>query len=79
MLKDAAARVASGDLSQAIQVSGDDEVTQVQQSVRTMQSMLRDTLQDIQGSATQLAAAAEELQVVTEGTAQGINRQNDEM
>ncbi|WP_269458099.1 HAMP domain-containing protein [Pseudomonas reinekei] len=56
MLKDAAARVASGDLSQAIQVTGDDEVTQVQQSVRTMQSTLRDALQNIQGSATQLAS-----------------------
>ena len=78
-LKDAAARVAAGDLSQSIQVSGRDEVTDVQKSVQTMQATLRDTLQDIQGSATQLAAAAEELQTVTEGTAQGIHRQNDEM
>lgn len=78
-LKDAAARVASGDLSQSIQVSGRDEVTDVQQSVQTMQATLRNTLQDIQGSATQLAAAAEELQAVTESTAQGIHRQNDEM
>lgn len=78
-LKEAAARVASGDLSQSIQVSGRDEVTEVQQSVKTMQTTLRSTLQDIQGSATQLAAAAEELQAVTEGTAQGIHQQNDEM
>lgn len=78
-LKDAAARVASGNLSQPIRVSGRDEITEVQQSVQTMQTTLRDTLQDIQGSATQLAAAAEELQAVTEGTAQGINQQNDEM
>ena len=78
-LKEAAARVASGDLSQSIQVIGRDEVTEVQQSVKTMQTTLRSTLQDIQGSATQLAAAAEELQAVTEGTAQGIHQQNDEM
>lgn len=78
-LKDAAARVALGDLSQSIQVSGRNEVTDVQLSVQAMQANLRNTLQDIQGSATQLAAAAEELQTVTESTAQGIHRQNDEM
>ncbi|WEK07806.1 MAG: methyl-accepting chemotaxis protein [Candidatus Pseudomonas colombiensis] len=78
-LKDAAARVASGDLSQTIEVLGRDEITDVQLSVQTMQNTLRETLQGIQGSATQLAAAAEELQAVTEGTAQGIHRQNDEM
>ncbi|QFG27744.1 methyl-accepting chemotaxis protein (plasmid) [Pseudomonas umsongensis] len=78
-LKDAAARVALGDLSQSIQVSGRNEVTDVQQSVQAMQANLRNTLQDIQGSAAQLAAAAEELQTATESTAQGIHRQNDEM
>ncbi len=78
-LKDAAARVALGDLSQSIQVSGRNEVTDVQRSVQAMQANLRNTLQDIQGSATQLAAAAEELQTVTESTAQGIHRQNDEI
>ena len=78
-LKDAAARVALGDLSQSIQVSGRNEVTDVQRSVQAMQANLRNTIQDIQGSATQLAAAAEELQMVTESTAQGIHRQNDEI
>src|SRR3546814_10013702 len=44
-----------------------------------MQRTLRDTLQDIQGSATQLASAAEELHAVTQHTAQGIHQQNEEV
>ncbi|MGE4407999.1 MAG: methyl-accepting chemotaxis protein, partial [Pseudomonas sp.] len=78
-LKQAAAQVAAGDLSRAIECRGHDEITEVQQSIRRMQGTLRDTLQDIQGSATQLASAAEELHAVTEHTAQGIHRQNEEV
>jgi len=78
-LKQAAAWVAAGDLSRSIECRGKDEITEVQQSIRQMQRTLRDTLQDIQGSATQLASAAEELHAVTQHTAQGIHQQNEEV
>ncbi|MGO5000391.1 methyl-accepting chemotaxis protein [Oceanisphaera sp. W20_SRM_FM3] len=78
-LKTAAARVASGDLRQPVECEGNDEVAQVQQSVRQMQLALNETLKEIQSSSTQLAAAAEELHVVTGHTSQGIHQQNEEM
>ena len=78
-LREVVARNAAGDLSQPVQCSGGDEITEVQASFKLMQENLRDTLQGIQGAATQLASAAEELHAVTEQSAQGINRQNDEI
>ncbi|WP_414707590.1 methyl-accepting chemotaxis protein [Pseudomonas sp. UBA5706] len=44
-----------------------------------MQSKLRDTLQRISGSATQLASAAEELNAVTDESARGLSQQNNEI
>ncbi|MGE8410942.1 MAG: methyl-accepting chemotaxis protein [Pseudomonas sp.] len=44
-----------------------------------MQEKLRDTLQHISGSATQLASAAEELNSVTEESARGLTQQNNEI
>ena len=59
---------------------GADEITDVQHSLEQMQSSLRGTLQAIQTSATQLAAAAaEEMHAITEQTSQGIHRQNGEI
>ncbi|WP_344961546.1 methyl-accepting chemotaxis protein [Oceanisphaera sediminis] len=78
-LKAAAAQVAEGDLRHAVECSGNDEIAQVQQSVRDMQLALNSTLREIQGSSTQLAAAAEELHVVTGETTRGINQQNEEV
>lgn len=78
-LKTAAALVAAGDLRQPVECEGNDEVAQVQQSVRQMQLALNETLKDIQGSSTQLAAAAEELHVVTGHTSKGIHQQNEEL
>jgi methyl-accepting chemotaxis protein len=78
-LKEAAALVAAGDLTRTVNCSGRDEITEVQVSIRTMQTTLRETLHDIQGSAAQLASAAEELQAVTEHTARGLQQQNQEV
>jgi methyl-accepting chemotaxis protein len=78
-LREVVARNAAGDLSQPVPCSGGDEITEVQTSLKLMQENLRDTLQGIQGAATQLASAAEELHAVTEQSALGINRQNDEI
>nr|WP_081963345.1 methyl-accepting chemotaxis protein [Pseudomonas sp. ML96] len=78
-LSASAKRIAGGDLSQPVRAEGADEVTQVQHSLSEMQQTLRDTLQGIQGSATQLASAAEQLHAVTDESARGITRQNDEI
>ncbi|WP_421957966.1 MULTISPECIES: methyl-accepting chemotaxis protein [Pseudomonas] len=47
--------------------------------MHTMQHKLRDTLQRISGSASQLASAAEELNAVTDESARGLGRQNGEI
>lgn len=78
-LRAVVARNAAGDLSQPVQCSGRDEITEVQTSLRQMQENLRETLQSIQGAATQLASAAEQLYAVTEESSKGITRQNDEI
>ncbi len=78
-LKSVAARIAGGDLSQAVRCEGSDEITDVQRSLEQMQGSLRDTLHAIQGSATQLASAAEEMHAITEQTSRGIHQQNEEI
>ncbi|NQD35566.1 methyl-accepting chemotaxis protein [Permianibacter sp. IMCC34836] len=75
----AAERVADGDLTHSIGVDGNDELTRVQSALQRMQASLRETMQQIQGSAVQLASAAEELHAVTDGASKGIQRQNDEI
>lgn len=79
MLAASAERIASGDLSQPVQADGADEITHVQRSLGGMQGTLRETLLNIQNSATQLASAAEELHAVTDDSSRGITRQNDEI
>ncbi len=44
-----------------------------------MQKQLRETIQGIASSSTQLASAAEELNAVTEDATRGLQRQNDEI
>ena len=75
----AARHVADGDLTQGIQVEGRDEVSQLQASLAQMQQRLRETLAAISGSSTQLAAAAEELNAVTDEAGRGLQQQNDEI
>ncbi|KPX91202.1 Methyl-accepting chemotaxis protein [Pseudomonas meliae] len=57
--------IARGDLSSTIKVNANDN-TSVAAAVVAMQTQLRDTLQQISNSATQLAAAAEEMTAITE-------------
>ena len=75
----AAQQVAKGDLTTHIEVSGSDEVNQLQVALRQMQDNLRNTLAQISGSSTQLAAAADELNAVTEEASRGLQQQNDEI
>jgi methyl-accepting chemotaxis protein len=75
----AAEDVARGDLTQTVQQQGRDEVSRLQLALHTMQTNLRDTLQQISGSATQVASAAEELNAVTEEGSRALQQQNDEI
>lgn len=71
--------VASGDLTQPIEISGKDEITDLMKSMQKMQSNLRETIRHIANSSQQLASAAEELNMVTDNSSLGINQQNDEI
>lgn len=71
--------VAKGDLTQSIEVSGQDETSRLLSALALMQQNLRDALLHISNSSTQLASAAEELNSVTEDASRGLQRQNDEI
>ena len=76
---DAAEHIAEGNLTQSIKIDGDDEAGRLLRAMNKMQEKLRDTLQRISGSATQLASAAEELNAVTDESARGLTQQNNEI
>ncbi|RAH02828.1 methyl-accepting chemotaxis protein [Pseudomonas sp. Leaf98] len=76
---EAAEEVAEGNLTRPIQVDGNDEAGRLLAAMAKMQDKLRDTLQRIAGSATQLASAAEELNAVTDESARGLTQQNNEI
>ncbi|MBF6034456.1 methyl-accepting chemotaxis protein [Pseudomonas sp. P155] len=75
----AAESVAQGDLTRPIETHGNDEVSRLLKALATMQQNLRETLQGISGSATQLATAADELNAVTLDSTQGLQQQNTEI
>ncbi|MEN5046191.1 methyl-accepting chemotaxis protein [Pseudomonas koreensis] len=75
----AAESVAGGDLTRPIETHGNDEVSRLLKALATMQQNLRETLQGISGSATQLATAADELNAVTLDSTQGLQQQNNEI
>ncbi|TLX56878.1 methyl-accepting chemotaxis protein [Stutzerimonas nosocomialis] len=71
--------VASGDLSKTIDIEGRDEPAMLLTALKTMQAKLRETLERIALSSDQLASAAEELNVITEDSARGLEQQNNEL
>jgi methyl-accepting chemotaxis protein len=75
----AAEEIAEGNLTRPIKVEGTDEAGRLLAAMQKMQEKLRDTLQRISGSATQLASAAEELNTVTDESARGLQQQNHEI
>ncbi|UZE12460.1 methyl-accepting chemotaxis protein [Pseudomonas sp. B21-053] len=75
----AAEDIAEGNLTRPITVDGEDEAGRLLLAMSKMQEKLRDTLQRISGSATQLASAAEELNSVTDESARGLTQQNNEI
>ena len=74
----ATAKIAQGDLRVAIQISGKDELTDLQQSTAAMQMSLKSTLQHISEASGQLASAAEEMSSITKESSAGIERQSME-
>uniref|UniRef100_UPI0030D858DF methyl-accepting chemotaxis protein n=2 Tax=Pseudomonas sp. EA_35y_Pfl1_P108 TaxID=3088688 RepID=UPI0030D858DF len=76
---EAAEEVAEGNLTRPIKVDGNDEAGRLLAAMAKMQDKLRDTLQRIAGSATQLASAAEELNAVTDESTRGLTQQNTEI
>lgn len=74
-----AQRIASKDLSKDIQVEGRDEAAGLLTALASMQENLRGTVAHLADSSSQLAAAAEEMNVVIEDGNRGLLRQNDEI
>lgn len=74
-----AQHIAAGNLTRHIEFDGNDEPARLLAALSTMQKNLRDTIQQISGSATQLASAAEELSAVTEESSRGLQQQNNEI
>ncbi|NWC13743.1 methyl-accepting chemotaxis protein [Pseudomonas gingeri NCPPB 3146 = LMG 5327] len=75
----AAESIAGGNLTKPIEVDGKDEPARLLTALATMQGSLRKTIEQISGSATQLASAAEELSAVTEEASRGLQQQNNEI
>lgn len=71
--------IADGDLTQSLQIEGNDELTHFMQSLLQMQQKLRDALSHIANSSMQLASAAEQLNAVTAESAKALQLQSDEV
>lgn len=71
--------VAAGDLTLQTQIQGDDELTRLARALQIMQTNLREAIVQIGSSSSQLASAAEELNVVTEESSKALQLQNDEV
>ncbi|MFJ4345527.1 methyl-accepting chemotaxis protein [Pseudomonas sp. NPDC089401] len=74
-----AERVATGDLTKDIRITGRDEPALLLGALARMQASLRDTLRQIAASSDQLASASEELHSVTEDTSRGLHQQSAEI
>ncbi|GGM16819.1 methyl-accepting chemotaxis protein [Pseudomonas asuensis] len=75
----AAETIASGDLTHRLETAGTDEAAQLLKAIEKMQGNLRDTLEQINNSAEQLAAATEEMSAVMSESTQGLQQQNSEI
>jgi len=71
-------RVASGDLSQDLDVQRRDELGQLQGAIQRMTASLRELISGISLGVTQIASASEQLSAVTKQTSAGVNSQKVE-
>ncbi len=74
-----AEQVAAGDLSQTIESRGKDETARLLRALASMQGSLRDTLQSISGTSTQLTAAAQQMSHSTLEDSSRLQRQHNEI
>ncbi|WP_440092265.1 methyl-accepting chemotaxis protein [Pseudomonas syringae] len=77
-LLDSTRRIAEGDLRTTVDITGADELTELQKATATMLSSLKGTLQHIADASGLLASAAEEMSSITQDSTQGIQRQTME-
>jgi methyl-accepting chemotaxis protein len=71
--------VAGGDLTGVISITGKDEPARLLHALKSMQQNLRETIQRISDSSSQLASASEELSCVTEDATRGLHQQSLEI
>ncbi len=76
---DNAETIAAGDLSQSIDVKGNDEPARLLNSLAVMRENLRSAISQISNSSTQLASATEELSSVAEDASRSLQEQTDEI
>lgn len=74
-----AERIADNDLTGQIEADGTDEAADLLKALSRMQSNLRGTLGHIEGSANQLATAAQEMSTIMAASTLGMNQQNSEI
>ncbi|TRX73395.1 methyl-accepting chemotaxis protein [Pseudomonas mangiferae] len=76
---ESAESIAKGDLTRAVSVSGNDELSRLLAAQSSMQRSLNAAIRQIADSSTQLASAAEEMATVTEQGTRGLESQNAEI
>lgn len=67
-----------GDLTRRLQVHGKDEMGQLSASFNKFIDKIQEMVRQVSGATTQLAAAAEEMSIITSETSQGVFRQRSE-
>ncbi|HEF4760778.1 TPA: methyl-accepting chemotaxis protein [Pseudomonas putida] len=71
-------KIAAGDLVGTIDISGKDELTELQHSTAEMLASLKSTIHHISDSSSLLAASAEEMSAITHESNAGVQRQSME-
>nr|WP_047337870.1 methyl-accepting chemotaxis protein [Pseudomonas protegens] len=76
---DVAEQVAAGDLGRPIHSEGNDETARLLKALASMQASLRETLQLISSTSTQLAAAAQQMSQSTHQDSSRLQQQHNEI
>ena len=69
-------KIADGDLKSKVEISGRDEITDLQTVAAAMRSSLKNTIEHIADSSRQLASAAEQMSAITHESTAGIQKQS---
>ena len=67
-----------GDLTRRLEVFGTDETGQIASAFNKFVDKIQETIRQVAGATTQLAAAAEEMSLITSETSDGVHRQHSE-